>query len=313
MMVGIENFLRAETARVFDGSLSAGTAAFNGWAHVRAPTSVDRQPVIRMNRDTLYSGALVNISAGAAVTLPEVGDRYMSVMVINEDNYLNRVLVEPGVHELTMDEFDTPFVALAARVFVDPDDHDDVATVNELQDAMTLTAGSSEPYEHPEYDEASLTETRDALLVLARGLPDTRRMFGARDDVDQVRHLIGTASAWGDLPENEAFYFIHYDPQEVGHYQMKLRHVPVDAFWSFTVYNRDGYFESNPSGTYSVNSVTAQLEPDGSVVVDLAPTDDGYRNHVYVMDGWNYALRLYRPRPEVLDGPWIAPVPEVVE
>ena len=30
------------------------------------------------------------------------------------------------------------------------------------------------------------------------------------------------------------------------------------------------------------------------------------------MDGWNYAIRLYRPRPEVLDGSWVPPVPEPV-
>ena len=25
------------------------------------------------------------------------------------------------------------------------------------------------------------------------------------------------------------------------------------------------------------------------------------------MDGWNYAVRLYRPRPEILDGSWTFP------
>ncbi len=28
------------------------------------------------------------------------------------------------------------------------------------------------------------------------------------------------------------------------------------------------------------------------------------------MDGWNYAIRMYRPRPEVLDGRWLPPVPQ---
>jgi len=31
------------------------------------------------------------------------------------------------------------------------------------------------------------------------------------------------------------------------------------------------------------------------------------------MPGWNYVLRLYRPRPSVLDGTWTAPRPEALQ
>ena len=31
-------------------------------------------------------------------------------------------------------------------------------------------------------------------------------MFGTRDRVDPVRHLIGTAAGWGGNPEKDAFY-----------------------------------------------------------------------------------------------------------
>ena len=36
----------------------------------------------------------------------------------------------------------------------------------------------------------------------------------------------------------------------------------------------------------------------------------GTPNFLAIMPGWNYVLRLYRPRPEVLDGTWVAPQPE---
>ena len=29
-----------------------------------------------------------------------------------------------------------------------------------------------------------------------------------------------------------------------------------------------------------------------------------------IMEGWNYAVRLYRPRPEILDGSWKFPSAE---
>jgi hypothetical protein len=54
-----------------------------------------------MNRDTLYSFAIADISEGAVVTVPESGDRYLSVMVVNQDHYINRLFHDPGEHDLT--------------------------------------------------------------------------------------------------------------------------------------------------------------------------------------------------------------------
>jgi hypothetical protein len=230
-------------------------------------------------------------------------------MAVNGSHYIHRVYREPGTYGLTVEEHGTRYVLLAARTFVDPDDPDDIARVNALQDGLGLEAGSVAPFEHDPYDEASLAATREALAALGRGLPDAARMFGSPSEVDPTRHLIGTATAWGGLPQAEAFYLIESEPRAAGHFTVTLRDVPVDAFWSFTVYNRDGYFEALPSGSHSVNSVTAQAGPDGSVVLNLAPDGTGLANHLYVMDGWNYAIRLYRPRPQVLDGSWAPPVP----
>ena len=112
------------------------------------------------------------------------------------------------------------------------------------------------------------------------------------------------------LPESEAYYYIETAPREAGHYTFTLAEVPVDAFWSVTIYNRDGYLEPNPYDSFSINGVTVEAEPDGSVVLNLAPEGQGLTNHLYVMDGWNYALRLYRPHAEVVDKTWTPPTPQ---
>lgn len=88
---------------------------------------------------------------------------------------------------------------------------------------------------------------------------------------------------------------------------MTLKDVPVDAFWSLTVYKRDGFMEDNPYDAYSINNVTGVADADGSFTINLAPDGEGLTNHVYVIDGWNYAFRLYRPRSEVTDGTWSLP------
>jgi len=307
-IVNVDNFARAETARMLDDILQM-TGGVNQWVHYRSPTPVDQQTVIRMNRDTLYSGAIVDISEGARLTLPDSGGRYMTVMVVNEEHYDNLVLSEPGDHGLVIADHGTSYVSLSIRTFVDPSDPADIAEVNALKDAVGLEAASARPYSHEDYDRATLDTTRAALLKLAEGVPDAARMFGKKQDVDPVRHLIGTAFGWGGLPENEAFYFTEAGPRPAGNYTFTFEDVPVDAFWSLAIYNRDGYFEANPYNSFGMNSISADADADGKVTLNLSPEDRGLPNHVYVMDGWNYVLRFYKPQQSVVDRSWKPPTP----
>ena len=111
--VNVDNFVRAETDRMFS-DLQRDAGGVNTWNHNRAPAAIDRQTVIRLNRDTLYSFAVVDISDGATFTIPAAGDRYVSVMVVNQDHYINRLFHEPGDHTIGVDEFDTPWVMEAS-------------------------------------------------------------------------------------------------------------------------------------------------------------------------------------------------------
>jgi Protein of unknown function (DUF1214) len=78
-----------------------------------------------------------------------------------------------------------------------------------------------------------------------------------------------------------------------------LRIVPVDGFWSISVYNAKGYFEPNAFKAYSLNSLTAG-------------NDGNLPNCLPIVPGWSYIVRLYRPRAELLDGSWKFPKPEDV-
>ncbi len=263
-----------------------------------------------MNRDTLYSSVLVDISKGATFTMPDSGDRYMSVMVINEDHYLNKVILDAGTYELTMEEFDTPYVALAARTLVNSSDPDDIKEANALQDQMKIESASARPYAHPDYDHDSDQATYKALLELGRGVSDTRRTFGKKDEVSEVRHLLETAWAWGGLPIEEAYY-LNVEPNlPVGAYKITVKDVPVDAFWSISVYNKDGYFQENEYDAYSANHISGTPNADGSFTIHFGG-DPTSVNHLPITEGWNYVVRLYQPRKEILDGSWT--FPNVVE
>jgi len=306
--VNINNYVRAETAGQFDRILKL-TGGINKLRSFREPTPLDKQSVIRMNRDTLYSFAIVDISKGAKLTMPDTGGRYNSAMIVNEDEYINEVFYEPGTHHLTRDEFNTDYVLVAFRTLVDSSDPADIKKANELQDKFKIEAASSTAYTHPNYDEITYKELRDLLLGVSKFMPDSAGAFGSRKSTEQVPHLLGAAYGWGGLPSQDAFYLNENPGLPIGSYQIEVpKDVPVKAFWSVSVYNKDGYFQKNSKGTYNINSQSGKANPDGSMTVNLGGCDDASRiNCVPLTEGWNYAVRLYRPDASVVDGNWTFP------
>lgn len=303
--VNVDNFVRAESDRMLAAiAHNAGGAGL--WAHGKTPTPIDEQPIVRMNRDTLYSAATVDISEGAELSIPDVGGRYVSVMIVSQDHFINKVFHAPGQYKLTTEEFGTDFVMVTARILVDPESAEDVAAVNALQDQLGISSVSARPFELPHYEETSISATRGSLLELSKGLGGLEHCFGRKEDVDPVRHLIGSAAGWGGLPENEASYINVFPGLPVGEYSLTIDDVPVDGFWSISLYNAEGYFEENAQGSYSVNSITAVPNDDGSITVNFGGGPDK-PNSLPLMEGWNYLVRLYRPRQEILDGSWSMP------
>jgi len=310
--VTVDNFVRAASDFEFRkyAQLARGV---NKFFHFREPAPLDNQPTIRMNRDTLYSVAIVDISGGATLTLPDPDGRYMTAMIVNQDHYINAVFSGGGTYTLDVATFDTPYVMIALRTLVDSSDPEDIAAVNALQDKVTIETESSQHVIPPNYDEESFDAVLRPALELSRSLPDTRRMFGKKEDVDPLRHFLGTAFGWGGLPESEAFY-LNIDPGfPVAEYKIEVpADVPVGAFWSISLYNGDGFFEANDRDAYTVNSVTAERNDDGSITVHFGGSDDDRLNCLPIMQGWNYMVRLYRPGPEILDGSWSFPSAEPV-
>lgn len=299
--VSVDNFVRAETDRMF-ADLQREAGGVNRLLHNRAPADVQNQAVIRLNRDTLYSFGVVDLAGGASITVPEHGSRYVSVMLIDQDHFVRQIIHDPGAHQIAAEDFATSYAFVAARVLADATDADDLAAVAALQDQFEIDAGSSTPFELPDYDPTSFDATRDALLALAAGLDAFDRMFGRPDEVDPIRHLIGTAAGWGGLPTSEATY-IGVNPQlPVGAYELRVGDVPVDAFWSISVYNSRGFFEPNEMGAYSVNSITGVRSADGSITVRFGDHGPDAPNSIPITEGWNYLVRLYQPRPEISDG-----------
>jgi len=308
--VTVGNFKRAETDNYFANFFKdAGVGKF---APQRDLAPIDNQAVIRMNRDTLYSTGLFDLDAGpVTITLPDAGKRFMAVQVINEDHYTTEVIYKAGEHRLTREKIGTRYVLALVRTFVDPNDPADLAKVHALQDAIKVSQKSPGAFEVPNWDQESLTKLRQALnaLAAANGGLDSAHMFGRKDEVDPVEHLIGTAAGWGGNPREAALYLGGVAKNNDGKaaYRLTLKDVPVDGFWSVSIYNEDGFFEKNDRNAYSLNNVTGKPNADGSYTIQFGGDPKGAANYLPVPKGWNYLVRLYRPRKEILEDKWKLP------
>jgi hypothetical protein len=102
-------------------------------------------------------------------------------------------------------------------------------------------------------------------------------------------------------------------PLAVGDYELTVpANVPVDGFWSISVYNKDGFFEENKYDAYSLNNQQANANDDGSVTIQFGTEKGKKENFLYVMEGWNYTVRFYQPHLCILDRSWEFPAPKAV-
>src|SRR5712671_351038 len=202
--VTADNFNRAETDMYFGKRVKRG--GIGHLSHSRELYLTD-SPVVRPNRDTLYSGAVFDYDAGpVTITLPDAGNRFLSMQVIDEDQYTHAVYYGAGRYTMIREEMGTRYGSLVIRILANPKDPEEMKQVHALQDAIKVEQKSSGKYETPNFDPVSQQKVRDALLALGTTILDNKRMFGTRSEVDPVRHLIGSAMLWGGLPEKDALY-----------------------------------------------------------------------------------------------------------
>ena len=308
--VTIDSFRRAETDHYFKTYVDKG--CFGRLCNDREAPAVDEQGVIRMNRDTPYTAGIFDLTTPVTIVKPATGERFQSLLVINGDHYTPLVAYEAGSYTLTQESMGTRYVAVLIRTFMDSNDSTDVKAAHAAQDAIQVIQANPGRFEVPDWDQEQRAKLSATLASLFPFVPDSRGMFGPKDKVIPERHLIGTAAGWGGNPVEDAKYIAGAPELNDGTtpYVLTVKDVPVDGFWSVTVYNDKGYFEA-PEKAISVNNVTGKRNEDGSMTIRFGG-DPAAVNYLRIMSGWNYVVRLYRPRAEILDGTWRFPEPTPV-
>jgi len=300
-----ETYIRAETDRSF-ANVAQMAGGVNRFFHFRAPPPLDGQTVVRMNKDTLYSAAIVDTDGGATVTLPEPdAGRYMSILVIDNDHYAPNVFYEPGTHRLPTD---TRYVMVVVRTqLLRPDDQADIRQANTLQDRVLLSTTRADPFAPVRWEPASLKALTGRYERESAAFASWKGMMGPRGTVDESTRHIAAAAAWGLFPEQHATYLNYSGGHDASVCHQATYTVPDNrAFWSITVYGGDGYMKH--AGAI-VNKANVRLDADGRFTVRFgsARICGDVANRLDVAEGWNFLMRVYRPGPSVLDGSYTLP------
>ena len=307
-----KNFVLAESNKMFKRYADMG--GFGKFLHIRKPAPIDQQKVVRMNRDTIYSLGVFDLTTPVTITKPDSGKRYQSLQVFNDEQYTRLVAYKPGSYTLTQEEVGSRYAFVAIRTLVDPENPEDVKAVNSLQQQVKVEQESPGNFEIPNWDVKSQDEIRAAVKILSATMENYDGAFGSEEDVHPTKFLFGSATGWGGMPYKDAMYIGVTPELNDGKtaYSLTVKDVPVDGFWSISLYNREGYFVKNSYNAYSVNNVTASKNPDSSVTIHFGG-DPTHPNFLPIMDDWNYLVRFFQPRQEVLDGSWKFPAPQPVD
>ncbi|MCK9271495.1 MAG: DUF1254 domain-containing protein [Bacteroidales bacterium] len=304
-----ENYALAETQVIFTDYVNriAAKTNTNGvgvFMHVKEPLDPADRTIMRVNFDTQYSYVVLDLTEDAVLNMPETNGRYQSAWFITEEHYNPMAITEPGEYTISQEQTGSKYVMILVRTQVNMKDAADIAIVSKLQDQLKLSQNDRGTYTASfrwDMNEILAMRKKYQELAVAKGIT-SEMMFGKKGEVSLENHNCGTACGWGGLTKEQAVY-PNYLPENTHPATLTLIDVPVDAFWSVTIYDQDGF----PQGDiYNINSAFAKANNDGAVIIHFGG-DENADNYMDIFEGWNFTLRLYLPTEEYFNGTWTKP------
>ncbi len=303
-----ENYSMAETDGVMAGyvekiATATDTNGVGVLMHYRKGADPKDRTIMRINFDTIYSWAIVDLTEPATLTMPETDGRYQSAWIVSEDGYYPGAFTTPGDHQITREWIGgARYAVIVMRTQVNVRDPADLTKAHALQDKLKLTQkdrGSWAPAN--QWDEKEVAAMRAKYQKIGDGM-DTAKMFGKKGEISLQNRNAGNAFGWGGFTPDQAVY-PQYFPTSTAAQTLTLEDVPVKAFWSITVYDKEGFPQTD---TYNINSAFAEAEADGSVTIHFGG-DKNAKNYMETFDDWNFTLRMYEPTKAYFNGSWVKP------
>ena len=305
------NYAAAETEvilaeyvrKIAKGTCSSGVGTF---MHLKKAMDPADRTILRPNFDTLYSFAVLDLESPATVVLPE-GGRYQILEVVDQEHWIPLIADKPGRYELTKDTMGSRYVYVIVRTQVNMQDPADLKAAAVVQDQIGFEQSSKGSFVSPNrYDMKEILALRGDYQKRMQPEGVTSEMaFGKRGELSEEMRNFGVAVGWGGLPKQGAVYPFPKMVDSTDPQVLVLKDVPNDprAFWSVTVYNKDGFAVGK---SYNVNSAFAKANDKGEYVIHLGG-DPNQDNYMDIYPGWNAAVRIYSPTEAYFNGSWTPP------
>jgi hypothetical protein len=288
------NYQEAEVARNF--TKWANNGANNKLMHMTSVTPSGPAPTVRMNRDSLYSAAILDTSSGtASITLPE-GDLYQSVMMVDTDGYARRFVLEPGTHKVPTD---TKFIWLLVRTGLEKG----LEEARRMQALLIVQGMGGGTYSSPEYEPKSLAKMTRILIDESMADDNGDLYYGNYPgQVDETKRMRSTAAGFGGMNGTNVYKFVESVENNLC-MQSSFSDPKATEFFSFTLYDTDGYLMD---GETVINSRDMSPNQDGTYTVSINCGDAAINNISAPADlgTIGYAWRVYGASEEVENRLW---------
>ncbi|GAD91233.1 hypothetical protein VHA01S_076_00060 [Vibrio halioticoli NBRC 102217] len=297
-------FIRAETSHYFLQTINNSTDHnVNSWQHFRVAPTSDNQLFLRMDRDTIYSTAVIDTEGGATIAFPDFGNRDVTVQFIDENHQtqrLTRLTKGPNVVDVPQT---TKYSFVLVRIFYPAQvNKKGLNDVNHLQDKFLIQASSSDSYKtysHSEFNSSDvhLKLWRQEVLneVTPKNFRNIEHIFGAADATSSEQRLFGSVYGWGGAPYQDRVYQYSQDFDASMCRTVTMKPPNNSGYWSATVYNEDGMLFNDDA---YINSNSAVKNGDGTFTLSFGCEDTKHqRNNLSLAglntDRWNVLIRSY--------------------
>ena len=289
--------------KIAKGTCGTGVGEF---LHQKGAMDPKERTILRPNFDTLYSFAVLDLNSPATVVLPET-DRYQILEVVNEEHWIPLETAKPGGYQLTKESMGSRYVLALVRTRVNMQDLEDLKKAGAVQDQIDLQqAAKGEFVSTNKYDMDEILAMRaDYNKRMAPEGVTSEMAFGKKGEISEEMRNFGVGVGWGGLTKKGAVYPIPKAVDSTEPQTLTLKAVPSDprAFWSVTVYDKEGF---SVGEKYNVNSAFAKENEKGEFVIHFGG-DKSKDNYLDIYPGWNVVLRIYSPTEAYFDGSWKLP------
>jgi len=340
----IEKYPYQETHRLLLDYTQGDPSALNTWVLGGTPALVKagEDRVVRMNNDTYYKMAFIDLSQGSVILSSDSPsrERFNSFQLMDDRNTNYRNVIFPagtytlynGERPQRVDgeaiEVPSEWSVVLVRVEVkDKNDPVDVEAAQEVFNGIRIEGAGPEAIRGLDllsgFSESVAAEANRLMDSTATNM-EIRLLVASPDqvpgEVSYLRLAAGTKCCWGGpLPSHSSYETIFFDAagEEMagskGAYTLTTEEPPVDAFWSLTVYDteRGGYLHPNEDDRYHISGNTGVPNEDGTFTFTFREScGDRDLNCLEVPAGrFDLAARYYLPSAEIISGEWTIPRP----